>query len=394
MVPFHVYTRWKEADMGKSIKGKELGKGITQRKSDGLYQGRFVNRFGKTQTIYASNLNELRKRMREEQYEDDKAINVVAKDVTLDEWYEIWMNTCKKNCRNSTKESYATHYKRIQKELGWRKLTSLNLIIMQNALNGLVSDNARKNTKKILVDMLEKAIDSDLLTKNVAKQLNTVISKEDKKERRVLTVSEAELFLGEAEKSFYYNLFVLAMETGMRIGELCGLQWQDIDFEKRVLYVRHTLCYFRKDGKYIFEMHDAKTKNGRRTIPLTTKALEALRRQRVQKQKILFKGIETEEQYRDLVFVTKNNRPTQQFIVQEAICSVVNRICKVHPEYELFSPHCLRHTFATRAIENGMQPKTLQKILGHGSLQMTMDLYCHVTEDTLFAEMMKMEKAS
>ena len=143
--------------MGKSIKGKELGKGITQRKSDGLYQGRFVNRFGKTQTIYASNLNELRKRMREEQYEDEKALNVVTKDVTLDEWYEIWMNTCKKNCRNSTRESYATHYKRIQKELGWRKLTSLNLIIMQNALNELVSDNARKNTKKIPVDMLEKA---------------------------------------------------------------------------------------------------------------------------------------------------------------------------------------------------------------------------------------------
>ena len=380
--------------MGKSIKGKELGKGITQRKSDGLYQGRFVNRFGKTQTIYASNLNELRKKMREEQYEDEKALNVVTKDVTLDEWYEIWMNTCKKNCRNSTKESYATHYKRIQKELGWRKLTSLNLIIMQNALNGLVSDNARKNTKKILVDMLEKAIDSDLLTKNVAKQLNTVISKEDKRERRVLTVSETELFLGEAQSSYYYNLFVLALETGMRIGELCGLQWQDIDFEKKVLYVRHTLCYFRKDGKYIFEMHDAKTKNGRRTIPLTTKALAALRRQRIQKQKILFKGIETEEQYRDLVFVTKNNRPTQQFIVQEAICAVVNRICKVHLDYELFSPHCLRHTFATRAIENGMQPKTLQKILGHGSLQMTMDLYCHVTEDTLFTEMMKMEKAS
>ena len=380
--------------MGKSIKGKELGKGITQRKSDGLYQGRFVNRFGKTQTIYASNLNELRKKMREEQYEDAKALNVVTKDVTLDEWYEIWMNTCKKNCRNSTKESYATHYKRIQKELGWRKLTSLNLIIMQNALNGLVSDNARKNTKKILVDMLEKAIDSDLLTKNVAKQLNTVISKEDKRERRVLTVSETELFLVEAQSSYYYNLFVLALETGMRIGELCGLQWQDIDFEKKVLYVRHTLCYFRKDGKYIFEMRDAKTKNGRRTIPLTAKALETLRRQRIQKQKILFKGIETEEQYRDLVFVTKNNRPTQQFIVQEAICAVVNRICKVHPDYELFSPHCLRHTFATRAIENGMQPKTLQKILGHGSLQMTMDLYCHVTEDTLFTEMMKMEKAS
>ena len=80
MVPFNVHTRWKEADMGKSIKGKELGKGITQRKSDGLYQGRFVNRFGKTQTIYASNLNELRKRMREEQYEDENALNELVSD--------------------------------------------------------------------------------------------------------------------------------------------------------------------------------------------------------------------------------------------------------------------------------------------------------------------------
>lgn len=73
-----------------------------------------------------------------------------------------------------------------------------------------------------------------------------MISKEDKKERRVLTVSEAELFLGEAQSSFYYNLFVLAIETGMRIGELCGVQWKDIDFDKKVLYVRHTLCYFQK----------------------------------------------------------------------------------------------------------------------------------------------------
>mgnify|MGYP000762825011 FL=1 len=68
------------------------------------------------------------------------------------------------------------------------------------------------------------------------------------------------------------------------------------------------------------------------------------------------------------------------------------RIQKEHPEFERFSPHCFRHTFATRAIENGMQPKSVQKLLGHGSLQLTMDLYCHVTDDTLFDEMAKMEQ--
>lgn len=84
---------------------------------------------------------------------------------------------------------------------------------------------------------------------------------------------------------------------------------------------------------------------------------------------------------------------TEQFIVQEGIEACVRNIQKEHPEFEKFSPHCFRHTFATRAIENGMQPKTLQKILGHGSLQMTMDLYCHVTDDTLFEAMRLMEKA-
>ena len=344
--------------MGKSLNGKELGKGITQRK-DGIYQGRFVNRFGKKQTVYARTLNEVRQKLRNEQYEDEKAINVVTKDVKLDEWFQVWMSTCKKNCRASTKEVYAGRYRKVQKTLGWRKLTSLNLIIMQQAINELDTDNERKNCKKILVDMLEKAIDSDLLIKNAAKQINTVISKEEKKERRVLTVSEAELFLRQAAGTFYYNMYVLALDTGMRIGELMGLQWSDIDWDKKVLYIRRSLCYFSKEGKYVFEWHDTKTNNGRRTIPLTTRALEALKRQKVLRQKILLKNaVNAHDEYKNLVFVTKNNRPTQQFIVKECMDLVTRHIQENQQDFERFSPHCFRHTFATRAIEHGMQPKS------------------------------------
>ena len=126
--------------MGKSLNNKELGRGVTQR-ADGLYQARFVDRYGKTQTFYSRNLNEVRQKLRTAQYEDEKAMNVVHKDMTLDEWYDIWMNTCKRNCRNSTKESYAIHYRRIQKQLGWRKLTKLNLIVIQQAINELRTDN-------------------------------------------------------------------------------------------------------------------------------------------------------------------------------------------------------------------------------------------------------------
>lgn len=378
--------------MGKSINGKELGKGISQRKQDGLYQGRFVNRFGKRETIYEKSLSELRRRLRNAQYEDENQINVVTKDITLDEWYDVWMDTCKRNCRNSTKATYATQYRMIKKSLGWRKLNSLNLVIVQQAVNELKTDNQRKNVKKLLVDMLDKAIDSDLLTRNVAKKVNTVISKEETKERRVLTVKETKIFLKEVEGTFYYNLYVLALETGMRIGELLGLTWKDVDFKRYLIRVSQTLCYFKKDGKYVFEMHETKTNNGKRTIPLTKRAMKALKDQWICKNKIIAQGQQTPEEYQDLIFVTRNNKPTQQFIVQECISAIIRHIQDRYPDFERFSSHCFRHTFATRAIENGMNPKTLQKLLGHGSLQMTMDLYCHVTDDTLFEAMKMMEK--
>ena len=377
--------------MAKSLNGKELGNGISQRK-DGLYQARFINRFGKRQTIYAKTLNEVRHKLRTEQYNDEKAINVVDKNMTLDEWFDIWLSTCKKNCRSSTKGSYITHYKRIQEELGWRKLTSLNLIVMQEAFNKLKTDNARKNSKKILVDMLNKAVDTDLLVKNVAKQINTVIAKEEKKERRVLTIRETELFLEQAKGTFYENLFILALETGLRVGELSALQWEDIDFKKKVIHVKHTLCYFSKNGKYVFEMHDTKTNNGKRTIPLTAKAINSLKCQKLQKQEIILKGKTAKEEFQNLVFVTKNNQPTQQFLINQCMQLVIQNMNKAGIDFSPFTLHTLRHTFATRAIECGMNPKTLQKLLGHGTLQMTMDLYCHVREDTLFLEMEKFEK--
>ena len=377
--------------MDKSLNGKELGNGISQRK-DGLYQARFINRFGKRQTIYAKTLNEVRHKLRTEQYNDEKAINVVDKNMTLNEWFDIWLSTCKKNCRSSTKGSYITHYKRIQEELGWRKLTSLNLIVMQEAFNKLKTDNARKNSKKILVDMLNKAVDTDLLVKNVAKQINTVIAKEEKKERRVLTIRETELFLEQAKGTFYENLFILALETGLRVGELSALQWEDIDFKKKVIHVKHTLCYFSKNGKYVFEMHDTKTNNGKRTIPLTAKAINSLKCQKLQKQEIILKGKTAKEEFQNLVFVTKNNQPTQQFLINQCMQLVIQNMNKAGIDFSPFTLHTLRHTFATRAIEYGMNPKILQKLLGHGTLQMTMGLYCHVTEDTLFLETEKFKR--
>ena len=375
--------------MGKSLSGKELGLGICQRK-DGLYQGRFTNRFGKRETLYDKKLNNLSLRLRKAQIDDDNAANPLKSNMTLDEWYDIWIDTFKRNCRNTTIVEYKGIYKSIKQELGWRKLQTLEPVILQKVLNDLKSDNQRKMVKTILSDILDKAKRNGLISKNPAKNLITQIDNEYPKERRVLSIQETELFLEYSKESRYYNLFVVALETGMRIGELKALYWNDIDFSRRALWVKKTMCLVRGDHGAYFEVHNPKTFSGNRLIPLTNKCIEALMRQKTLNTSTVQKYKDTN--FTNLVFPSKKNQPFHEMVILESIHNVIAKMAADGFYVEKFGPHTFRHTFATRAIENDMYPKTLQRILGHSSLQMTMNLYCHVSDDKLFDEMKKMEK--
>ena len=374
--------------MGKSLNEKRLGLGICQRK-DGLYQGRFTNRFGKRETLYDKKLNNLRIRLRKAQIDDDNAANPLKSNMTLDEWYDIWIDTFKRNCRNTTIVEYKGIYKSIKQELGWRKLQTLEPVILQKVLNDLKSDNQRKMVKTILSDILDKAKRNGLISKNPAKNLITQIDNEYPKERRVLSIQETELFLEYSKESRYYNLFVVALETGMRIGELKALYWNDIDFSRRALWVKKTMCLVRGDHGTYFEVHNPKTFSGNRLIPLTNKCIEALMRQKALNTSTVQKYKDTN--FTNLVFPSKKNQPFHDMVILESIHNVIAKMAADGFYVEKFGPHTFRHTFATRAIENDMNPKTLQRILGHSSLQMTMNLYCHVSDDKLFDEMKKME---
>lgn len=378
--------------MGKSLKGKELGTGISQRQ-DGKYQGRFTNRFGKREYVYADTLTEVRKKLQAAQFDNEKALNVVAINVTLDEWFLHWISTYKIGCRASSKITYTNHYKRIQKELGWRKLTSLNLHIIQMALNTIETDNARMNSKKILCEMLDKALESDLIVKNYAKQAIVSMNR-DKKSKDKLYLSKEDIatfLVAVGETCIYYNLFVVAIETGMRIGELAGLQWKNVDFKNRVLHVKNTLCYFPdSDGKYHFAMHDTKTDSSERNIPMTQRCYDALSDQYLRKQKILNKKVMPLKEYQDIVFFTRSHRPTTEFLVNDTIKYKVKQWNQSNSyQLPIFSPHSLRHTFATNCLEANIEPKIVQTLLGHSSIQMTMDVYCHVSDDTLYKAMNK-----
>lgn len=376
--------------MGKSLKGKELGQGISQRK-DGRYQARFTNRFGQRQTIYAKTLGEIRKMLCMEQYEDEKRMNASKTNMTLNEWYDIWMETYKQNCRNTTRADYAVSYNRIRNSLGWRKLGDINLIIMQQAFNELKTDHARKTTKQVLVDILDRAVSAELLAKNVARSINTIVNHDmNNDERRVLSLLETEEFLEAAADNRYFNLFCLMLETGLRVGEALALKWSDVNYYNQILYVRRTLVYVARDGRMVYEFHETKTKNGRRKIPLTAKALEILDDQKKRKTHISARRAAAEG-FEDLIFVSKNNAPISSSDVNVEMHAISERVAEEDLYFRPVSPHALRHSFATRCIERGMNPKTLQIIMGHASISITMNLYCHVTEDTLFAEMKKFE---
>ncbi len=373
--------------MGKSLNGKELGKGITQRK-DGLYQARFINRFGKRQTLYASTMTEISRKLRDERFYDDNDLNVADSTITLDEWYEKWIKTCKTHCRDTTKRTYQIQYNRLSPLIGWRKINKLNLVILQDAFNQLGSDKSREDCKALLVDILNRAVETNLLNKNPAVAVKTRLVNNPKEEKRILTEEETDILLECAKDSMMYPVFVVALGTGMRIGEILGLTWDCVDFEKSIIRVEKTLVYMPGNGKAIYEFHQPKTEAGRRQIPMSKEVKKALLAQKAWKDRVSIRhnprpGME------DLVFCSKTNNPINESNVRGAIRWLVEKINRMesHKGFEPFTPHGLRHTFATRCIEKGMRPKTLQRILGHNSLQMTMDLYCHVEISTIWDEM-------
>jgi len=388
--------------MGKDLKGKELGMGLSQRK-DGRYSARFTKSNGCRIEKYFFKLVDARTWLSEQRYLDSQ---LVTGEMTVDEWYNYWITNFKDGIvANNTSKNYKTRYKQnVQKAIGFLKLQDVRQIHCQQILNDM-SDNGRyaygtiELTQITLHAIFKGAVENNYLKHNPADGIK--IKREAKKEsaRRVLTRQEQREFIEYARGSLYDNAYQLVLQTGLRAGEVGGLQWNDIDFEKRYISIQRTLLQDASQGGFYFGI--PKSETSIRIVPLTDEAIRILNAQKIKQAKLKLKSKNWHNEWDGLVFTTINGNPVGASTFRMMMVRIINNINadrkiidgEKYKEFEHAYMHALRHTFATRAMENGVQPKVLQNIMGHSTLDVTMDLYVHVTDEHRFSEMQKMNIA-
>ena len=387
--------------MGKDLNGKELGKGIIQ-KQNGRYEARFNNRFGKRISISGNNLKEVKKRYNEAIYEDEKEINI-RDSIKLDNWYEKWMNVYKyDSIRDNTKRAYNQVYqKHISPTLGNYNIQDITQLQIRELLKKKKKEGlgyeTRNKIKILLVDIFNKAMIDQFVNRNPAKGIT--VKRDEERDVQVLSLEDQVAFFDCCKGTFYDNFFNVALQTGMRIGELAALRWKDVDWKNNVIHVTRTLVYqkYEEDDKKTFHFEDPKTNTSTRDIPINKQCSIFLKKQFMQKKVIETKAPlvkKPDKQFQDLLFTTKYNTPLNSQLVLDAIEKIVNEVNMTRDyteELEMFSCHCFRHTFATRCFEAGIKPKTVQKYLGHATLQMTMDLYTSVLQEHMSSEMDKLD---
>lgn len=373
--------------MGKSLKGKELGTGITQRK-DGRYSAKFKSKSGKRIEKYFDKLAEARKWLLEAKYEDAHGDISSSTDMTVDAWFNYWISEIKvKTVRWSTLSSYKDRYnKNIKEIIGNMVVSDVKPMHCQNVLN--VMDNngyvgsSMARTKAALSAMFSDAYENGLIAANpVTKSVKC--PKKPEKNTKVLTLDEQERFLTAAKESVNYKHFLFILQTGVRSSELRGLKWDDVDFQNRIIHIRRNVTHDSNNNRFI--TGELKTSSGQRDIPMTKTAYDLLMAMKCQQAAKKNRVIQFE--FADHVFLNRNGR----LLPNSNYDRYLEKICD-KAGIERISMHTLRHTFATRCIESGMNPKTLQKILGHANISMTMDLCVHVTEEEKEKEMRKFEQ--
>lgn len=360
--------------MGRNLKGKELGEGIYQQ-ANGTYCARFIDRFGKRKSKRSKKLQEVRQWLADATYINEHSDIEQATNMMVDAWFEYWIDVKKKTVRPNTVRSYTERYnKNIQKIIGRKILTEVKPIHCQKIFTDMAEEGYKTSTiyqtRIALFNMLEFAKENEVILSNPCKKSVKSDMGKPSQKKEALTIDVQKKFIEYAKGQSYENQFRFILQTGLRTGELVGLKWEDIDFSKKAIRIQRSMDYRYSVGEW--RIGEPKSKAGYRTIPLTDEAIRILTEQKEKNKNIK----KIQEEWSEFIFLSRKGEPVKNSAYDTALFKICDKA-----KINRFSMHVLRHTFATRCIEGGMMPKTLQKILGHSNIGITMNLYVHITED-------------
>lgn len=385
----------------KDNKGRNLRTGEYYNAKTHIYQFRKMVD-GERVTITDTDLVELRKRENELLVALDKGKNMKNrnKNMTFDEYFEFWFKTYAPNGRKpSTLTRYKQYYELYAKKaIGKKKIGKITKVDIQLIFNDMAGRGLKHFTlntlRSCLKGVFECALDDDIIFKNPAR--NIELPPKDSKSKEALSEDQLNTFMNYVKNSpdfeEYYAMFVVLFNTGIRVGELAALTWNDIDFANETIHVDKTLVTLDKNIYDIqYAIGTPKSKTSIRNIAMNATTRSALLQQRFSSSFDREYSVPIVDDLgrvtghcTDFVFRTKSNTILTEFTVRDRIRTIVKKYNKSvsgnGQKLEYFPPHTTRHTFTSKAYEAGADMKIVSELLGHSSTSITLDIYTHLTE--------------
>ncbi|MBO4941220.1 MAG: site-specific integrase [Clostridia bacterium] len=380
-----------------------LRKGESYR-SDGRYSFRWCTRDGKRHYIYAKTLDELRRKEMELTVDQFDGIRTDKQHTTVNDVFELWCEL-KRGLKDNTFQNYKYMYNNfVRNSFGKLRVSNVKKSDVKKFYNTLADEKILQistidTVHNILHQVFALAVDDNYIRQNPTDEMLKELKKShgfQVTKRKALTVPEQELFIQflktNAKYKHWYPVFATMLGTGMRVGEITGLRWCDLDFKENLIHVNHTLVYYNKgdNNGCSFAINSTKTPASFRTIPMLASVKEAFLMEKAYQEEVGLSCSAKVDGYTNFIFINRFGNTQHQGTLNKAIRRIIRDcndavLLKATDDNPVllppFSCHSLRHTFTTRLCEEGVNVKVIQDVLGHADFNTTMDIYTDVTND-------------
>lgn len=372
------------------------GEGSIRKRKDGKWLVTFPTGLykenGKREYLYfyfnsqASAVRELQR------LQSEKAMGVCHSKsaVKTGDWIETWIEKHKApklapSTLTSYRNNFRVHIKPYVGEVALKELTTYHIQKMLDSMGGSLSLFVK--VYNVIHGALEKAVELGMIPRNPCK--GVAFPAEDKEDMRVLTQEEQQRFIEALDGEYYRVMLLTYLYTGMRAGECIPLQWKDVDLSKRTIRVNKKAILHHDFSKHSAkqEVQDfCKTKSSKRTVAITAGLAAILAEHKEEmKKRVAALGLEWSED--SLVFWNTRNKIVQYGNLKESLNKIYRKA-----GIENATMHTLRHTYATRCFEAGVNIKAISEQLGHANVKTTYNIYVHLLEDTKVKEIDKLSE--